>query len=149
MTTVLLCTDEGLQALFVRRVLERAGYTVVQRKSNEMLSSEMEQQAKPDLILLDVNPRGKDDVAAVRGIWERSKCPIVLMTANPSSRSAHDAFPYEATLTLFKPFTAAELMMTVKSLSLLADARDAASLHLVRDNSSDIGRYRSNTEEMR
>ena len=83
-TVVLLVEDDPDQAALAELRLTMAGYQVHSVDRAKALSSYLRQQARPDLLLLDVmlpDGNGFDILAQLRGRPEFSTLPIVLLTA--------------------------------------------------------------------
>jgi len=132
MPSILICTDEAIQAYFVTCVLTKAGYRVAQLKASSPSGIESALRLEPDLILLDVNLNAIGSVETVEAILDQAKCPtILLVTSRPSA--GQKAFTANAATTLTKPFTSAELLSAIDraagSRRVEPSDRANASLH--------------------
>ena len=83
-TVILLVEDDPDQAALAELRLTMAGYQVHSVDRAKALSAYLRQQARPDLLLLDVmlpDGNGFDILAQLRGRTEFSTLPIVMLTA--------------------------------------------------------------------
>src|SRR5947208_2088713 len=78
----LICEDEGIAVMAIRKSLVRAGYQVVGEAVEGRKAIEMARELKPDLILMDINMPGPiDGIAATREILQNQTVPIIMLTA--------------------------------------------------------------------
>ena len=81
--TILVVEDEGLIALHLSEMLEKAGYRVI---SPALLRRDgiraLETSPKPDLVLMDIGLAGSlDGIETSRQIRQRHNIPIIFLTA--------------------------------------------------------------------
>jgi len=110
--TILVVEDEGLIALHLTEILEKAGYRVISPAySGEMALRALETSPKPDLVLMDIGLAGSlDGIETARQIKKRSPVPLIFITAYTSENmlarmreAAPDGF-------IIKPFIDSELL---------------------------------------
>jgi len=81
--SILIVEDEGLIALHLTEILEKAGYTLLQPESSgEKVIDHLATTAYPDLILMDIGLSGKlDGIETARRIRRVHDIPIIFLTA--------------------------------------------------------------------
>ena len=83
-TDVLIIEDEPVIALDIRLLVTRCGHKVVGVAASESEAIRLAREARPGLILADVNlGRGGDGITAVRRILESVDVPVIFVTAYP------------------------------------------------------------------
>jgi two-component system, response regulator PdtaR len=84
--TILIVEDEGLIALHMTEMLEKAGYRVIDPAySGEMALRALEMSPKPDLILMDIGLAGTlDGIETALQIRKRFSIPLIFVTAYTS-----------------------------------------------------------------
>ena len=83
-TDVLIIEDEPVIALDIRLLVSRCGHKVIGVAASEAEAIRIAREAKPGLILADVNlGRGGDGITAVRRILENVDIPVIFVTAYP------------------------------------------------------------------
>ncbi|MCU0519835.1 MAG: response regulator [Anaerolineae bacterium] len=108
MKTILIMEDNAHQSRLMRRLLEHAGYTVLEAADGESgLRTAM--AAVPDLILLDMglpDLDGQTVVGLLKGSTLLSQTPVVAVTAWPEDYAAAMATAYGCDGYLSKPISA-------------------------------------------
>lgn len=118
-TIILLVEDDPDQAALAELRLTLAGYQVHSVDRAKALSRYLRQQARPDLLLLDVmlpDGNGFDILAQLRGRPEFSTLPIVLLTAKAELTDIRNGLALGADGYVTKPYSKnqlAEVMMYV------------------------------------
>lgn len=117
---ILLIDDSPVVRDVTRAILEQAGYVVMEQPSPFGLLSAIN-DARPDLVLLDVNMPALSGDAAVRinlrnGILtqQRRRCPIVLFSSLPEAELADLTAQCGATGYICKTTHPTELLVGVK-----------------------------------
>src|SRR5438874_12636017 len=87
---VLICEDEGLTALRLKKALTGLGYEVAGEAKNGEEAVTLAEQLKPDAILMDIRMPKLDGIAATEQIMAARPTPIVMITAY-SERELVDA----------------------------------------------------------
>ncbi|MBN1248034.1 MAG: response regulator [Anaerolineae bacterium] len=108
MTTILIMEDNPHQLRLMRRLLEHAGYTVLEAPDGERgLRAAM--ASVPDLILLDMglpDLDGQTVVGLLKGSTLLARTPVVAVTAWPEDYAAEMAAAYGCDGYLSKPISA-------------------------------------------
>lgn len=111
-TVVLLVEDDPDQAALAELRLTMAGYQVHGVDRAKALSRYLRQQARPDLLLLDVmlpDGNGFDILAQLRGRPEFSTLPIVLLTAKAELTDIRNGLALGADGYITKPYSKNQL----------------------------------------
>ncbi len=113
--TILVVEDEGLIALHMTEVLEKAGYRVPgPAYSGEMALRALETSPVPDLILMDIGLAGTlDGIETARQIRKRFSIPLIFVTAYTSERMLERIREVAPDGVLNKPFVDEELLALV------------------------------------
>ncbi|MEK7858272.1 MAG: response regulator [Elusimicrobiota bacterium] len=118
---ILVIDDELSVRRLVRRILEKAGYLVVEASDGSGASG-MVRQEQPDLVLLDMHMLRLDGIAALEEIRmvDRS-IPIIMLSADNDDKRVQLALDNGASEFLAKPFDPEKLVAAVKAR--LAESR--------------------------
>ena len=111
-TVILVVEDDPDQAALAELRLTMAGYTVHTVDVAKALSRYLRQQARPDLLLLDVmlpDGNGFDILAQLRGRPEFSTLPIVLLTAKAELVDIRNGLALGADGYITKPYSKSQL----------------------------------------
>ena len=111
-TVILVVEDDPDQAALAELRLTMAGYLVHSVDSAKALSGYLRQQARPDLLLLDVmlpDGNGFDILAQLRGRPEFSTLPIVLLTAKAELVDIRNGLALGADGYITKPYSKNQL----------------------------------------
>jgi response regulator NasT len=87
---VLICEDEGLTALRLKKALTALGYEVAGEAKNGEEAVALAEQLQPDAILMDIRMPKLDGIAATERIMSARPTAIVMITAY-SERELVDA----------------------------------------------------------
>ena len=115
--TVLVVEDEGLIALHMTEMLEKAGYRVAGPAfSGEMVLRELGKSSLPDLILMDIALAGKlDGIETARQIRQQFPAiPLIFVTAYSPERTLDRMRDISPEGVLIKPFRDTDLLALVK-----------------------------------
>ena len=117
-STVLMVDDDPTTLEFVKKFLERAGYTrwVATTNSREALSLIAREQ--PDIVLLDLimpGVNGFEILAGIRGSETARYTPVIVLTAETNPDAQLRALELGATDFLTKPVNPAELRLRVRN----------------------------------
>ena len=115
--TVLVVEDEGLIALHLTELLEKAGFHVVDpASSGEMALRMLEQSPKPALILMDIGlPGGFDGIETAWQIRLRYHLPIIFLTAYSDKNRMETAKEISPFGYFIKPVTEEDLLTAIKN----------------------------------
>jgi CheY-like chemotaxis protein len=120
---VLIVEDEFAIAVDIQDQLTRLGYVVVGLTAFGEDAVELAAVLRPDLVLMDINLRGKlNGVAAAEQIRSRLSLAVVFVTANAALAQSQSAPPVDYIL---KPFEPGELATVVESAFLKQKQRPA------------------------
>src|SRR5579864_1240879 len=117
---VLVCADEGLSVLHLRKALTRAGYDVIGVASDAEEAVRMARELHPNLILMDFDLSGPiEGMEAMRQIVQTEDMPIILLTAYSDPESLQEALQAGAWTYLVKPFTSEHLLAALERVLAL------------------------------
>jgi two-component system, response regulator PdtaR len=113
--TILVVEDEGLIALHMTQLLEKAGYRVAgPAYSGEMVIRELETSPPPDLVLMDVGLAGSlDGIETARKIRQRFPVPLIFVTAYGSEQMLERMREVAPDGVIIKPFVSEVLLALV------------------------------------
>lgn len=116
MARVLVVEDESLVALDIIQQLESDGYQVVGHAiSGEEAISKAAEEPRPDVILMDINLRGKlDGINAAEAISKTSDIPIIFLTAHADETTLQRAKLTRPFGYIIKPFEPNELKINIE-----------------------------------
>jgi CheY-like chemotaxis protein len=114
--TILVVEDEGLIALHLTELLEKAGYHVIgPAYSGEMVIRDLGSSPLPDLILMDIALAGSlDGVETARQIHQRYLIPIIFLTAYSDQNHMDQALEISPSGYLRKPVLEDELLTAIR-----------------------------------
>lgn len=113
---VLLAEDEASLGMIVKESLESRKFTVFLAENGE-IASEMYQQEKPDILVLDVMMPKKDGFTLAKEIRQENKAiPIIFLTAKSQTSDVLEGFEHGGNDYLKKPFSMEELIVRIKAL---------------------------------
>jgi two-component system cell cycle response regulator DivK len=121
--TILHVEDNDLNRKMVRDLLRRTSYRVIEATDGES-GIAMALEARPDLILMDVQlPKlsGIEAVRRLRGTPETAHIPIVTITSFALSGDKEKATDAGASGYLAKPYSPFALLELIRSLAPEAD----------------------------
>jgi CheY-like chemotaxis protein len=116
--TILIVEDEGLIALHLAELLDKAGYRVTGPvSSGDSALGELDGSNKPDLILMDIGLAGSPDgIETARRIRPKSTVPIVFVTAYSSEKVIERMREVRPEGYLTKPVKEDVLIATVREI---------------------------------
>jgi len=111
MRKILLIEDEKEARYAIKRVLERAGYLVVDVEG----PSEVKDFAEFNLVLLDLKLKDTSGIDVLREMREKGiNVPVVVITAYANAENLISVFRYGAIEVLKKPFDKKELLEVIE-----------------------------------
>lgn len=142
MTRILIVEDDSEIAQLVRDYLDRAGYdTTVARDGEAALIAE--QNAAPDLIVLDLGLPKKDGLDVIREIRKHAGTPIVILTARGEETDRIVGLELGADDYIVKPFSPREVVARVRAVLRRTTAPETEAQILYRGRMQiDIPRMR-------
>ncbi len=102
---ILICEDEGVTQMQLRRTLSKAGMHVVGAAINGLEGMEMTLRERPDIVLMDIRMPVMDGLEASRRILETTAVCIVLLTAYSDAEYQQQALNYGVSDYIVKPIT--------------------------------------------
>jgi two-component system, response regulator PdtaR len=115
--SILIVEDEGLIALHMTEMLEKAGYRVTgPASSGEMVLSKFLIPPMPDLVLMDIALAGKlDGIETARQIRQQFPAlPLIFVTAYSPERTLERLQDLEPDGIIVKPFEDTDLLSLMK-----------------------------------
>lgn len=114
--TILVVEDEGLIALHLIELLEKAGFRVTDPAySGEMVLRALDTSPEPDLILMDIGLAGSlDGIETARQIRQRCTIPIIFVTAYTSERMLERMQEVAPDGVIIKPFINENLIALIR-----------------------------------
>jgi CheY-like chemotaxis protein len=124
---ILYIEDNPDNMTLVRRVMEAAGYTMLQAKTG-LEGIAMAEKKKVDLILLDINLPDVDGYEIARRIRHNTKrrlahIPIIAITANALKGDAESALAAGCDVYMSKPINIHELRARVEGFLSLPETK--------------------------
>lgn len=114
-TKVLVVEDEGIVATAIKHELEQFGYAVPDMASSAAEAVEKAVRQKPDVVLMDIHLKGKQDgIEAAREIHRRCGIPVVYLSAFADAETIARASETEPFGYLLKPYEERELQTTIE-----------------------------------
>ncbi len=122
--TVLVADDNDVAQRLCKRVLEKAGYTVL-IAADGLQAVDVAFKQHPSMILMDVAMPGIDGLEAMRRIKaEMPSMPIVIASAHSMASDRERFLAAGADNVLSKPFRLADLVSIVAKLAQVQKERD-------------------------
>ena len=119
MARIIVIDDQEPIRRIVRRALEQEGHEVLDASDGEMGVRLLEQHAA-DVVITDIFMPGQDGILTLRQIRKQFPAVKVIVISGGDSSGLldlrHDAELLGAVKSLQKPFTAAELVQTVREV---------------------------------
>ena len=121
MSTILIADDDLAVRTILRAVLQREGYEVVEA-ANGREALEALHQARPALVMLDVEMPEMDGWEALERIRESTDVPVMMLSAHAGEAHTVRGLRAGADDYVAKPFTKNELLARVDALLRRANA---------------------------
>ncbi|AEJ18957.1 response regulator [Gracilinema caldarium] len=115
MPKIIICEDENIVALDIKRHLERFGYEIFGIYDNAEEAISVIATSKPDLVLMDIQLAGSmDGLEASTIIFQKYNIPVIMLTAYADDITlsrAKDGLPFGY---IIKPFEDRELKTAIE-----------------------------------
>ncbi len=111
---VVICEDEAVTQMQLRRALTRAGMAVVGIATNGREAVETTLREKPDIVLMDIRMPVMDGIAATRQILSRYDVCVVMLTAFSNDDYQDQARAMGACGYIVKPITSDVLLPLIQ-----------------------------------
>ncbi len=102
---IVVCEDEGVTQMQLRRTLARAGMKIVGTAINGRDGVDLTLREQPDIVLMDIRMPVMDGLEATRRILEATSVCVVLLTAYSDAEYQKQAAEYGASGYVVKPIT--------------------------------------------
>lgn len=107
---VLIVEDDMLLSLVEERLIEKLGYTVVDKVVSGEEAIDKAEELQPDVILMDIILKGEmDGIEAMEVIRESSEVPVIYLSGNSDRFNYERAKKTGFTDYLVKPITSKDL----------------------------------------
>ena len=111
---IMVVDDDQEMRKLLRRALELEGYhVVVASDGNSALS--LQEDSKPDLVILDIIMPGLDGFHVLEAMRQRSNVPIIMLTGRHEVTCLHQSLSDGADDYVRKPFVMAELIARIRA----------------------------------
>ena len=114
---ILLVEDQEDNRRIIRDLLSASGYELVEAASGEEGLAALEQQERPDLILMDIDLpglNGYEVTRRIRTVPDLRKIPIIAVTSYALSGDDQKAFAAGCTGYVTKPFSPRVLLAKIR-----------------------------------
>ena len=114
--TVLVVDDEIHMRRLAARILELAGYVVLEAANGKEALSII-QKTPPDVITCDISMPGMSGfefLAAIKALPSAAKIPVIMLTALGQNKDISRATALGAAAYISKPFSSAKLIETIQ-----------------------------------
>ena len=117
MATVLIADDSAFMRMFVRRILEKGGFTVVGEAANGLECVEKYRETRPDLVTLDVTMSKMDGLQTLKALIELDPAAkVVMVSALGQQAVIEEAIEIGAKDFIIKPFRENRVISVLKIL---------------------------------
>jgi len=111
---VVIAEDEALIRMDLAEMLAEEGYAVVGQAADGAAAVDLAEQARPDLVILDVKMPVLDGITAAERIAGARIAPVVILTAFSQRELVERARDAGAMAYLVKPFTRSDLVPAIE-----------------------------------
>jgi CheY-like chemotaxis protein len=111
--TILVVDDNPDSITILQSILETRGYRVVVAESGPAALQKIQEEPRPDLVLLDVMMPEMNGLEVLQNIKEThatARLPVILVTAKTHDEDVLSGYQYGADYYITKPFTAKQLL---------------------------------------
>ena len=139
--SVLVVDDDKRTSRMVTSILQLEGYRTVRAADGDAALTAFEEE-KPDVVLLDVMMPGIDGFTVCRRIRERSRTPIIMVSARSEDEQKVEGLDAGADDYVTKPFSAVELAARVRAALRRSQARPSETVFCSGDMAIDFSSQR-------
>lgn len=111
----LICEDEGVTVMQLKKALTRAGFQVVGEAIEGEQGVKLARESEPDFVIMDLNMPGLGGIDATRRIMAERPTPVIILTAYSDDKSVDDALEAGACAYLVKPVASEQLVPAVRT----------------------------------
>ncbi len=113
---VLVVEDEAMTAMYMKTILQHAGFNVVRTVSTGEKAVRYALELKPDIILMDIRLAGKmNGLDAVSEIRSESGIPVIFMSGYSDDDIKSSAARLNPVAYLTKPVNSEELISIIRN----------------------------------
>lgn len=114
---ILVCDDAAFMRMMIKDILTKNGYNVVAEAENGLKAVEKFNEAKPDLVLMDITMPEMDGIQALKQIksTDPSAC-VIMCSAMGQQAMVIEAIQSGAKDFIVKPFQAERVLEAVKKV---------------------------------
>jgi two-component system, response regulator PdtaR len=102
-TRIIIADDETNQRTDLKGVLTRLGYLVVGEVGDSLSALQLAREIRPDLVIIDIHPPARDDIAAIETLMREKIAPVLLLTAFSDQRFVERAAEAGVVSYMIKP----------------------------------------------
>ncbi|MCI8490626.1 MAG: response regulator [Lachnospiraceae bacterium] len=114
---ILVCDDAAFMRMMIKDILTKNGYNVVGEAENGAKAVEKYNDAKPDLVLMDITMPEMDGIQALKKIKEAdANAKVVMCSAMGQQAMVIEAIQSGAKDFIVKPFQAERVLEAVKKV---------------------------------
>jgi CheY-like chemotaxis protein len=113
---ILICEDEGISQMQLRRALTRGGLVVVGAAANGKMAVDLAMKTRPDIILMDIRMPVMDGIEALRRIRQHLQPCIIMLTAFSDNEYRQEASEAGASGYIVKPVTGDTLLPAIEKV---------------------------------
>ena len=114
---ILICDDAAFMRMMIKDILTKNGYNVVGEAENGAKAVEKYNDAKPDLVLMDITMPEMDGIQALKKIKEAdANAKVVMCSAMGQQAMVIEAIQSGAKDFIVKPFQAERVLEAVKKV---------------------------------
>ena len=114
---ILVCDDAAFMRMMIKDILTKNGYNVVAEAENGLKAVEKFNEAKPDLVLMDITMPEMDGIQALKKIKEMDPAAkVVMCSAMGQQAMVIEAIQSGAKDFIVKPFQAERVLEAVKKV---------------------------------
>ena len=113
---ILVVEDDGLIALYLSELLEKAGYQIIgMASSGEEVLRTLKEFPKPDLILMDIGLAGSlDGIETARQIRQRFSISLIFITAYATGQKLEQMREVTPDGCIIKPFLEEDVLAVIR-----------------------------------
>jgi putative two-component system response regulator len=116
---ILIVDDEAANVDLLKRLLQRAGFTLLDSTSDPREAAQMFERVQPDLVLLDLHMphmNGLQVIDEINALGHSTYLPILMLTGDMTSEARRGALTRGAKDFVNKPFHADEVLLRIRTL---------------------------------
>ena len=117
MAKIMICDDAAFMRMMIKDILTKNGYEIAAEAENGAVAVEKYQDAKPDLVLMDITMPDMDGIQALKKIKEIDpNANIIMCSAMGQQAMVIEAIQSGAKDFIVKPFQAERVLEAVKKV---------------------------------